>query len=143
MLGFVCAFVMLIPGSPTQDKDFSVAKHASFLVGRFEESKLLFQRIETKKTELRPAVLKLGTILGEVRAKQGALNQALMNPREGEKTRNLMLVRCQGLLEAYLSSLILTVDGDAESRMMSKTLENLLIKRFKEFQNGLGRKDSS
>lgn len=143
MLGFVCAYVMLIPCSPIQEKDFSPAKQASFLVERFEESKQLFQKIETKKTEIRPAVLKLGKFLGEVRATQGALNQALKNPKAGEKTRNLMLVRCQGLLEAYLSSLILTLDGDTESRMMAKTLESLLIKRFKEFQDGLGRKDSS
>lgn len=143
MLGFVCAIVMLVPGPPTQAGEFSSAKHAAFLVDRFEESKQLFQRIETRKTELRPAVLKLGKTLGEVRASQGALNQALKSPKAGEKTRNLMLVRCQGLLEAYLSSLILTLDGDKESRMLGKTLESLLVKRFKEFQDGLGRKDTS
>ena len=142
MLGTLLLVIVGVPNLAGQESAFNPGKYAAFLSEEFETGRTVFQRIETKKIELRPAVERLGKLLGEVRAKQALLNGALKKPQAGEKTRNLMLVRCQGLLEAYLASLVLAIDGDSESRLVAKTLESLLLKRLKELKNGLNKSET-
>jgi len=51
-----------------------------------------------------------------------------MNKQSGNGTRILRLIQAQGLFEAYLSSEILALDGDAESKSLVKVLELRLAK---------------
>lgn len=111
----------------TSQTSYEPGKHAAFLEQRFESTRNTIRNLETKKIEMRVAVERLGATLGECRRLQSGLTE-WMQKQTGQNTRAIRLIQTHGLFEAYLTSEILAIDGDAESKSLVKVLEMRLSK---------------
>jgi hypothetical protein len=111
----------------SQAAPYDPGRHAGFLDQRFTLIRETIRKLDAKKIEVKVAVERLGKTLGECRRLQPQITE-YMNKQSGNSTRVLRLIQAQGLFEAYLSSEILALDGDAESKSLGKVLELRLAK---------------
>lgn len=123
----LCYGVMVL----SQAAPYDPGRHAGFLEQRFTLIRETIRKLDAKKIELKVAVERFGKTLGECRRLQPQITD-YMNKQSGSSTRVLRLVQTQGLFEAYLSSEILALDGDAESKSLVKVLEARLAKVIPE-----------
>ena len=70
---------------------------------------------------------RFGKTLGECRRLQPSIT-TWMQKQTGQSTRAIRLIQAHDLLEAYLCSEILALDGDAESKSLVKVLELRITK---------------
>jgi|GEM_PF-3442018 len=118
-----------------QPATYDPARHKAFLEREFTatresvrnlETKKL-DNLETKKLDLRTVVTRLGKSLGDSRRLQPGLT-GWMQSQKGQATQAMKLIQLQGLFEAYLSSQVLAIDGDSNSKTLAKALELQLAK---------------
>lgn len=106
---------------------YDPARHISFLEQRFTLVRETIRKLDTKKIEPKTAIDRFGKTLGECRKLQPQIT-AYMSKQTGQGTRVMKLIQAQGLFEAYISSEILALDGDADSKSLVKVLELRLAK---------------
>lgn len=119
----VCYAVVAIVQPATYDP----ARHRAFLEREFVAARDAVRSLETKKLDLRTVVTRLGKSLGESRRLQPGLT-GWMQSQKGQATQAMKLIQLQGLFEAYVSSQVLAIDGDANSKTLAKALELQLAK---------------
>lgn len=124
MVSAILCFGAMLVG---QAAPYDPGRHAGFLDQRFTLIRETIRKLDAKKIEVKVAVERLGKTLGECRRLQPQITE-YMNKQSGNSTRVLRLIQAQGLFEAYLSSEILALDGDAESKSLGKVLELRLAK---------------
>ncbi|HRF59703.1 MAG TPA: hypothetical protein PLH94_07295 [Fimbriimonadaceae bacterium] len=110
-----------------QPATYDPARHKAFLEREFTATRESVRNLETKKLDLRTVVTRLGKSLGDSRRLQPGLT-GWMQSQKGQATQAMKLIQLQGLFEAYLSSQVLAIDGDSNSKTLAKALELQLAK---------------
>ena len=110
-----------------QPATYDPARHKAFLEREFTATRESVRNLETKKLDLRTVVTRLGKSLGDSRRLQPGLT-GWMQSQKGQATQAIKLIQLQGLFEAYLSSQVLAIDGDSNSKTLAKALELQLAK---------------
>lgn len=128
---FVCGIAVALGQShPAGDTPkYDPAKHLAFIEKRMADVGKTVADIKASKIELRAAVQKLGTMLGESRKLQSSLS-AYMKTVSAGSGKALRIIQVSGLFDAYLSSAILELDGDADSGELAISLEKRLKQRI-------------
>lgn len=70
----------------------------------------------------------MGMYLGEDRRDQASLTGFLRTAKGEQATEALKIVRLSGLWQAYLSSAVLALDGDPESKDLRDVLDRRLTR---------------
>jgi len=128
---FMCGIAVTLGQShpATETPKYDPARHLAFIEKRMGDASKAVADIKASKIELRAAVQKLGTILGESRKLQGSLSAYIKSAKTGSG-KTLRLIQVSGLFDAYLSSAILELDGDADSGELATSLEKRLKQRI-------------
>lgn len=109
-------------------------KHAALLDAQFTTVEQTVRNLETKRIDAKTAVGRLGEVLGESRKAQDRLNQGIRGSLGTKSTLVLRIVQAQGVFDAYVSSRILALDGDADSKDLARVLQLRLQKLLPAFR---------
>jgi hypothetical protein len=112
---------------------YSPDLHLQTVAKRLEEIKVKIAASEDGAATKATVGRLLGQYIGEDRKDQAALSAFLRSAKGDQAVVALKVVRVSGLWQAYLSSAVLALDGDTESRdlrdMIDRRLTRLLPSR--------------
>lgn len=103
-------------------------QHLATITRRFEEVKPKIASSEDGAVAKGTLGRLLGQYLGEDRRQQAALSAYLRAAKGEQASSVLKLVRVSALWQAYLSSAVLALDGDAESKDLRDVLERRIAR---------------
>ncbi len=88
----------------------------------FEQAQSAMSKVEEGLLKPEKAAVILGTLLGDCRSHEAEVSAALMDTRQRDDKKGMLVVAWSGTLEAYLSTSILGLDGDDASLTLSRIL---------------------
>ena len=124
MVGFTAliAAIALQPSTET----YTPARHTQFIRTSFASSEKAMNDYAGKKSTKAATAAKLGKAMGENRRYQVSLNFYMQQMDKKEGTTVLRTIQWAGTYDAYLTSQILGLEGDGQSREFAKILGNKL-----------------
>ncbi len=120
-------FTCMLVQAPQVKYDPSL--HLAFIEKRMAVVAATRNDLQAAKLPLRDAVRRLGGMLGQSRKLQNQLT-GYASGSSSSAGKSLRLIQVAGLFDAYLSSSILELDGDADSGDLAKSLEKRLKQRI-------------
>lgn len=130
---FAMAVSAAIALSTGQTAPFDAKTHTAWLERKWEDVRAIRKDLDRKVLTKARAVERCGAILGESRKRQSALTSNL-KAQTGPDPHWIRLVRMQGILDAYVASAILGMDGDEESQRLAKTLDAAMQKLLEQMK---------
>lgn len=107
---------------------YSPDQHLATIAKRLEEVRTKLVATEDGAASKGSVGRLMGQYIGEDRREQAALSSFLRNAKGEQAGLALRVVRVSGMWQAYLSSAVLALDGDPESRDLRDVLDRRLTK---------------
>ena len=107
---------------------YSPESHAATITKELKEVSLKLKEVEENGAATSPVGTLIGKYIGEDRRNQAALSNYLRKARGSDSVVALKMVRASGIWQGYLSSAVLALDGDEDSKQLRGVLEKWLAK---------------
>lgn len=124
MVGITAAIAAIALQQSTDS--YSPARHNQFIRTSFASCEKVVSAFAGKKATKAETASKLGKAMGENRRYQVSLNFYMQQMDKKEGTTVLRTIQWAGTYDAFLTSQILGLEGDGQSREFAKILGNKL-----------------
>ena len=120
-------FIFVLAAWMPQDA-YSLDQHASVARQCFQEATQTFTGVQEGTTSRADAARKLGQLIGRHRRYQASLAVSLQTQAPGDSAKLMKVIQLAGLVDAYLASCILSLDGDATSLEVREVTERQIAR---------------
>jgi len=121
MVSCVAVFVLQAGNEP-----YSPDRHRSTIKSSFTSAEAAMKSFAAKKATRDETAAKLGKLMGTSRRLQTSLNFWMQQGQKVDGQKAIRVIQLSGTFDAYISSSILGLEGDATSREFGKVLSRRL-----------------
>jgi len=124
MLGMLSCMAVLTFQSSTEP--YTIARHTATLRGSFQTAESAMKSFAAKQKTKQETASALGKLMGTSRRLQTSLNFWMQQGQKVDGQQAIRIIQLSGTFDAYVSSTILGLEGDATSREFGKVLARRL-----------------
>lgn len=117
---------------------YSLDRHASVANQCYQEATQTFAAVQEGTTSRAEAARKLGQLIGRHRRYQASLAVSLQTQAPSDSAKLMKVIQLAGLVDAYLASCILSLDGDAASLEVREVTSRQIGRVLQGISSGSG-----
>lgn len=121
------SFIFLLAAWMPQDT-YSLDRHAAVAQDSFQQATQTFASVQQGATSRADAARKIGQLIGRHRRYQASLAVSLQTQAPSDSAKLMKVIQLAGLVDAYLASCILSLDGDATSLEVREVTERQIAR---------------